>query len=361
MVMVTQGSSEGADNSILRQDIRHQPRQVRPAARGADVTTETAATGVRRSLFQEHWWCDASSPGAWSSIEVALSSTRKVEFVFAITRKYGFTEVTMPYLSRVMDIADVQAAENPALSFADKLTVVREIIARLPRHDAMFYTLSPESEYELAFNVSGYTTESLHTFRCLSPTPDLLMKIDAKTRQNIRRAAKAFTVRQSDDIGTYFDVFHQYMREKKQTNHVEDAPFGRIWAATQQRGASTILNIHGADDKIVASTVLVWDHSYLYYWLSSRVPSKSKNSANSLLVWKALELAQSKGLIFDMDGFNSPESGLFLSKYHLTPARRVKLHWESTRYTWVATTRAILKPSLPLSVRQGISKRLQSL
>jgi hypothetical protein len=359
--MVTQRSSDGADNSILRQDIRHQPRHVRPAARAADVTTETAATGIQRSLFQEHWWCDASSPGAWSSIEVALSSTRKLEFIFAITRKYGFTEVTMPYLSRVMDITDLQAAENPALSFADKLAVVREIVARLPKHDALFYTLAPESEFELAFNVSGYTTESLHTFRCLSPTPDHLMSIDAKTRQNIRRAAKAFTVRQSNDIASYFDVFRHYMREKRQTNHVNEAPFERIWAATQQRGASAILNIHDDDDKIVASSVLVWDHTYLYYWLSSRIPSRSKNSANSLLVWKALELAQSKGLIFDMDGFNSPESGLFLAKYHLTPARRVKLHWESTRYTWVATTRAILKPSLPLSVRQGISKRLQSL
>ncbi len=327
----------------------------------SEASGASPATAPQRSLFAEHWWCDASSPGAWSSIEVALSSTQKLEFIFAINRKYGFTEVTMPYLSRTMDIVDAQTSERPTLDLSEKLDVVREILGRMPKHDAIFYTLAPESDFELAFNLSGYGTESRHTFRSLAPTPDHFMTIDAKTRQNIRRAAKAFTVCESTDIGTYFDVFREYMREKQQTNHVDKAAIERIWHATQQRGASTILNIHDAEGQVVASTILIWDQSHLYYWLSSRVPSKSKNSANSLLVWTALELAQSKGLVFDMDGFNSPESGLFLAKYRLTPVRRINIRMESKPYSWAASSRAILKRAVPSAVRQKISKSLASL
>lgn len=326
-----------------------------------EAVAAVPAIASGRSLFTEHWWCDASTPGTWSSIEVALSSTRKLEFIFALKRSYGFTELTMPYLSRAMDITDSSSTgETQPLDFSDRLDVVREITARLPKHDSLFYTLTPESEFELPFNLSGYTTESQHTFRCTSTAPDHLMAIDAKTRQNIRRAAKAFSVRESADIGSYFGVFREYMSEKKQTNYVSDAPIERIWRATQQRRASTILNVHDDADTVVATAVLVWDDTHLYYWLSSRIPSKSKNNANSLLVWKAMELAQSKGLIFDMDGFNSPESGLFLAKFHLTPVRRVKLRWESTPYTWAATSRAMLKRLLPHPVRHKISKNLAS-
>ncbi len=123
--------------------------------------------GLRRSLFSEYWWCDASSPGAWNSIEIPLSSTRKMEFIYAVERKYGFTELTMPYLSRVMDIVDLNAAEDNALSLSEKVEVTREIIANLPKHDAFFYTLAPESEFELAFNLSGFSTQSQYTFRRL--------------------------------------------------------------------------------------------------------------------------------------------------------------------------------------------------
>ena len=266
----------------------------------------------------------------------------------------------MPYLSRVMDIVDTGTAEAAPLDFSDRLDVVRDIITRLPKHDAFSYTLSPESDLELAFNLSGYNTESRYTFRCMSQSPDHLMTIDPKTRQNIRRAAKAFTASESDDITNYFDVFRQYMKEKKQTNYVNEASIERLWQATRQRGSSTILNIHGEDGKVVATAILVWDQTHLYYWLSSRVPSKSKNNANSLLVWKALEFAESKGLIFDMDGFNSPQSGLFLAKYHLTAVRRINVQWQTASYIWAASSRAMLKRTLPNTVRQRISKTLES-
>jgi hypothetical protein len=314
--------------------------------------------GLRRSLFSEHWWCDASCQGAWNAIEIALSSSRKMEFVYAIDRKYGFTELAMPYLSRVMDIVDLNAEADCALSLSDKIDVTREIIANLPRHDAFFYTLAPESEFELAFNLSGFSTQSQYTFRRLCPADDHLMLIDPKTRQNIRRARRTFTVSQSSDLDTYLNVFRQYMKEKSQTNQVNEASISRIWQATQDRNVSTILNVVCEDGSVAASAILVWDDVHLYYWLSSRVPSKSKNNANSLLIWEALEFAQSKGLIFDMDGFNSPESGLFLAKYRLNPIRRIKIRKETPAYSWAASSRTMLKRILPSPLKHRISKSL---
>ena len=314
--------------------------------------------GLRRSLFSEHWWCDASSPGAWNSIEIALSPSRKMEFIYAVDRKYGFTELTMPYLSRAMDIVDLSAQEDCALSLSDKIDVTREIIAKLPKHDAFFYTLPPESEFELAFNLSGFSTQSQYTFRRLCPAQDHLMLIDPKTRQNIRRASRTFTVCQSSDLDSYLGVFRSYMKEKSQTNRVNEASITRIWQATQERKVSTILNVICDDGSVAASAILIWDDVHLYYWLSSRVPSKSKNNANSLLIWEALELAQAKGLIFDMDGFNSPESGLFLAKYRLNPIRRIKISKETPAYSWAASSRTMLKRIFPNPLKQKISKSL---
>jgi hypothetical protein len=322
------------------------------------VARGIASMGLRRSLFSEHWWCDASSPGAWNSIEIALSSVRKMEFIYAVDRKYGFTELTMPYLSRVMDIVDLDAKETCELSLSEKIDITREIIAKLPKHDAFFYTLAPESEFELAFNLSGFSTQSQYTFRRLCPADDHLMLIDPKTRQNIRRAGRTFTVARSSDLDTYLKVFRQYMKEKSQTNQVNEASISRIWQATQARGVSTILNVVCDDGSVAASAILIWDDVHLYYWLSSRVPSKSKNNANSLLIWEALEFSQTKGLIFDMDGFNSPESGLFLAKYRLNPIRRIKIRRETSAYSWAASSRMMLKRIFPNPLKQKISKSL---
>jgi hypothetical protein len=184
------------------------------------------------------------------------------------------------------------------------------------------------------------------------------MLIDPKTRQNIRRASRAFTVSQSTDLDSYFSVFRQFMKEKSQTNQVNESSIARIWQATQDRAVSTILNVICDDGSVAASAILIWDDVHLYYWLSSRVPSKSKNNANSLLIWEALELAQAKGLIFDMDGFNSPESGLFLAKYRLNPIRRIKIHRETSAYSWAASSRMILKRIFPNPLKQKISKSL---
>jgi hypothetical protein len=312
--------------------------------------------GVQGSLFNKHWWCDASSPGAWNSITVQVSSMRKMEFIYSIKKKYGLTELTMPYLSRAMDIVDVQNTDDSALSLPDQVNIAREIIENLPRHDAFFYTFTPESEFELAFNLSGFATQSQYTFRRLHQAEDHLMLVDAKTRQNIRRGLRDFHVTESLDLDSYFGVFRTYMKEKHQTNRLDESSIERIWEATQRRRVSTILNAHCEDGSIAASVILLWDEAHLYYWLSWRVPSKSKNSANSLLVWKALELAQSKGLMFDLDGFNSPESGLFLAKYRLTPVRRIKVHRETPVYSWSASSRVILERIFPSPLKRTISK-----
>jgi hypothetical protein len=281
-----------------------------------------------------------------------------MEFVYALDRKYGFTELKMPYLSRVMDVVDLSVGNDFALSLSEKLDVTREIITNLPKHDAFFYTLAPESEFELAFNLSGFSTQSQYTFRRLCPAQDHLMLIDSKTRQNIRRASRMFTVSQSSDLDSYLNVFRQFMKEKSQTNQVNEASIKRIWEATQARKVSTILNVICDDGTVAASTILIWDAVHLYYWLSSRVPSKSKNNANSLLIWEALELADAKGLVFDMDGFNSPESGLFLAKYRLNPIRRIKIQRETPAYSWAASSRMMLKRILPTPLKHKISKSL---
>ena len=82
----------------------------------------------------------------------------------------------------------------------------------------------------------------------------------------------------------------------------------------------------------VASAILVWDSRCLYFWLSARDPARSSNAALSLLIMRAIEMAEGLGLTFDADGFVSKASGIFLAKFGLAPAVRPYVSHGSSIY-----------------------------
>ncbi len=146
--------------------------------------------------------------------------------------------------------------------------------------------------------------------------------MDQKVRYNIKTGLKRMAVERHDDIRRYINLSRRFIKERAFTNITDYDAMDRIWEACHGRRQGSIISCVNAEGHDIASAILLWDDRHLYYWLNCRNPELQDYSANSVLIWKAVEIAQQAGLVFDMDGFATPDAGLFLSRFGLLPQRR---------------------------------------
>ena len=316
----------------------------------------------RQSIFQTDWWCDASNPGGWEKVEAFSRSGAKVEFIYARQKKYGFYEVGMPYLARVME----PIVTSPDAKFTTQLTgevgLIASLVDLLPKYDHFWYTLPPECDLELAFNLSGFLTEGQYTFR-YDPKDgsDPWKEMDQKTRNRIRTGLKEFELQSHNDIERFINVSKSLLSGKSWFNKVDYEAVRRIWDGCVSRGQGTVISAIDDRGHDVASAVLVCDDTYLYYWLSARDPEYSKGNANSALIWTAIVTAIRKSLIFDMDGYASPASGVFYAKFGLKPYRRTHISSVSTMAQWAANSRLLIKSTTPVHLKNQVMAGLANL
>ena len=69
----------------------------------------------------------------------------------------------------------------------------------------------------------------------------------------------------------------------------------------------------------------------MYFWQSVRDSAAKRSGANSLLVWEAMLLARSKGLIFDVDGYQSLSAARFVSRFGMAAKVRTSVMHLSRR------------------------------
>lgn len=305
-----------------------------------------------KNIFQEDWWCDASNPGEWHKIEIEDGGRKLAEFTFARKKKYGFYEVGMPYLSRAMDPVISIDAKKPTTRLDSNVRLIKKIADALPKYDHFWYTLPPESDNELAFNLAGFQTESQYTFRRYPDDPeDIWESMEQKTRNIVKKGLAEFELEIHGDLDRYIRVSRQFVARRSWFNKIDYDAVQRIWSAAYSRSQAAVLSVSTPNQRDCAVAIVVWDDQCLYYWLATRHPAAAGNSANSVLIWHAMELAKQKGLIFDLDGYASPSSGQFLSRFGLKPLRRAHVTSISTIANWSANSRLLIKSLAPITLK----------
>ena len=154
-----------------------------------------------RTVFQEPWWLDAATNGGWSEVRVERDGRLEGWLPFAVSRDMGFVRCGLPPLTRLLHpIVDVKASKSESLARA-RFKIESQLIANLPRASAYMFVLSPDHGNALAWQTAGFEARVEHTYVIDAQTPkdDVWRQMNAKTRNLIRRAEDALTIR---DLGT---------------------------------------------------------------------------------------------------------------------------------------------------------------
>ena len=291
------------------------------AGKQSFVENEEGRKGV--SIFDEQWWFNAACPGAWDRREVRRDNQLLASLSFHTFKKFGMRYIQMPHLTRTLQPEVCPPGQKPVSRLKHQVSLLGELYKSLPRHDRFELCLPPETDLAFAFVQSGFQAKQTYTFRAAPhSSADPLAAMEQKTRNVIKTAAKRFYVEEHWDIERFMRLSRIERASSGQKDRFDYPAITRIFEASRLRNRAMIISAVTDQSIEVATAILVWDERVVYYWLSVRNAQLSGNGANSLLLWHAADFAQQRGAIFDLDGFLTPQNGMFLAKFGFKPVVR---------------------------------------
>ena len=304
--------------------------------RAIEVAPQSQADGAN-SIFQQPWWVEAAAGSSLERAEVRWDGRVVASLPFIRERRMGFTLLQMPPHTRTLAPLLFLPESKPAKRLRNMHDAVRELIASLPAHDRFQGMLGPEDPTAFSLALSGCSLGQNFTFRM----PKVWDKeqqwdaLDQKTRNLIRVAGKRLEVRWHTDMEVLLELSQ---RERGREERSDFTVLRRIAQTACVRDQISTVSAHDEGGQVIAAATVIWDEHVMYFWQSVRDSSATLSGANSLLVWEAMLLARSKGLIFDVDGYQSLTAARFVSRFGMEPKIRTSVLHLSRRGRMVQAT-----------------------
>lgn len=297
----------------------------RPAA--AAVTDPTY-------MFHQHWWLAAVTQGQYGEVSVS-SNDRVIGRLPYVTRKrMGFTLLGMPPFTHILGPTVDAGGGKPQTQLLRRMSIIRDLIDQLPPHDSFNQSLGDANIDALAFQACGFQIRPQYTFEidCRANPPDIWNAMHSKTRQHIRRAEEKLSVVSVEDPDEFVRFYRDNLREQKRSSFLPLDVFPSLFAESRIRGCGEVLSANWPNGKSAAMTFLVWDHSKMFYLLSTRARDEGDNGSVNLLLWAAINRAHARGLVFDLDGVSTSGTVRFLSGFGGQPKIRMLVQRSRSRY-----------------------------
>jgi hypothetical protein len=264
------------------------------------------------TIFHESWWLDVATDHRFSVAEVSSGGKVVGKLPYLLTRRKGLAHIIMPTLTHFLGPAVMEGEGSANTRFLRRLSITRELIAKLP--PAIAYEIKCHAGVldVIAFQAENFqtTVQFTHEVHPL-PEQELWKRMRDKTRNVIRRAQEQHEVVPLDDAHAFIDF---YSRNLQQKSYLDLSVCGKIIESCLARKRGRILAARSRTGEVVAANFCAWDAKSAYYLMSTRA-SNAGNGAGSLLVWKAILDATSRQLVFDMDGLASEGGILFFAGF----------------------------------------------
>jgi hypothetical protein len=277
----------------------------------------TASEDKTPSVFDQRWWLDAATGAEWQMIESASYGGVVARLPIYIRRVLGQQRICMPPWTRTRGPILSDVPGKSATMMRARLKAMDDLIGRLPPHLVFEQTFDPTVTDLLAFQLHGFDLGVQYTFR-LPACEDwdaLWRGMRDKTRNVIRRAAERFVVGVGMPAADFASFYFANMRYGGKRPMHSRGSLEAVTRVSALHGAGTTLYCADERGALAAAILMVWDDKVAYFLASSRDHRRAGNGAVSLLLWKAMATARSKGLTFDFDSFADRGGAMFVSQF----------------------------------------------
>lgn len=260
-------------------------------------------------LFAQDWWWDAVCPTE-NRHEVELrdeGGALRGLWRMAKVRRMGLFDVyAMPPLTQ---------HAGPCLASRDDFL---PLLACIKPKQRLYLNVGFElSDNEIKF-AQGQGIRVVkrvsHRLEDLSDLEKVYQGIKITRRQKIRRAERCLSIFYPDDIEPLIALQDETFRRQNMKNQYPPQTVRRLYEAVKEHRAGKMIALKDAQDRIVACGLFVHDNTTCYCLTHGVRKFEKDLGAGSLLLWKGIEYASEKGLIFDFEG-SSIES---IAKFNLS-------------------------------------------
>lgn len=261
------------------------------------------------SVFSSPWWLDATAgPGNWSVAEVkeGVQVVASMPWVLKQNR-LGLKILSQPALTQTLGpwISEPSKKTKYATKLAREKDLMAALIDQLPKYHVFKQNFAPEITNWLPFYWRGFRQTTRYTYRLDSlDSADLLWKnFQENTRWEIRKAEKkGVFVEATDDIEAFLLVNEKtFLRQGMKPPYSYDY-VRKLYSACLANGAGKIFLAKGADGRVHAGNLIVWNQHCAYYLMGGGDPELRNSGATSLSMWHAIQFASTVSRIFDFEG-----------------------------------------------------------
>lgn len=258
----------------------------------AEYKTECA-----NSLFEQPWWLDIVAPGAW---EEAVCKDKNGDIQARIAYVHNTRRVYMPTLTQTMGI---WMREDIKKDYAVQKEIIYRLFEEINRHKKIKIRLAPENEYILPFRWMGYSMEPCFTYRIsnLGNYNKLYESFNKNVKRNIKSSRNEVDIHYKTDVDVLLALLDKTFEAQNRKNPTSKNMIRSIMEVCEKNGHGQYIDARDEEGNIRSCGYFVYDEKVWYYLFGASDP-RFKSSAQSLVMWEAIQMAAEKSKVFDFEG-----------------------------------------------------------
>lgn len=261
-------------------------------------------------IFFQPWWLEAVSPGHWG-----YSVAQRGDDIVGVL---PYTYKTRLGKYRLQDLPLIFSYQGPWIkngtakysrNMSEEKQIMTELINQLPEFAVFNQWFHPSVTNWLPFYWNNFKQTTRYTY-VIEPSrsiDEIWNGTRANIRTDIRKAQNVLNVIEENDVTRFIDLEQKTFQHQGLQMPFSQEMIIRIDHECSKREARKILLAEDDKGRAHAGVYLVRDNSSVYSILRGSDPQLRNSGANSLLVWKAIEYANSMNKNFDFSGsWNEP-------------------------------------------------------
>lgn len=269
-----------------------------------ETSRNTDETHLTNSIFQRPWWLDAVAPNSWDAIEIKSGEQVVARMPYVSKKAHGLSQIYMPPLTQTLGPWLARSTAKYAKQLAQQKDLMTSLIEQLPPCDYFQQRFHYSITNWLPFYWKGYeqTTRYTYVLDNLNDQDKLWSDLQENIRREIKKAQKQLIV--SNDLP--IEQLYESCRKTYQRQNLK-VPFDlqlieRIHSACISNSAGRTFFALDSQDRVHASIFIIWDQDSAYYLIGGGDPELRSSGAMSLLLWEAIQFANSVTNRFDFEG-----------------------------------------------------------
>lgn len=263
-----------------------------------------AAEPTSHTLFETDMWLDAVCPGSWDAVTIEESGRTLARLPYVLKARGGLNVLSVPALTPWLGPWVTRGTGKYQTELAREHDLLGRLFDKLPAVDAASIPAAPEQMNLMPSYWRGYDLKLRYTYRLAldRPLDHIWREANQTTRVKVRKASERLSVASSEDMAQVERLLAATYRRQGLPPPRLAAVIARILECPRLEGHRELLVARDERGVAHAFVLLIWDARHAFYVIGGADPELRSSGAQTLLLWRAIEHAHGRSLVFDFEG-----------------------------------------------------------